>query len=128
RLAWTALMVSIFLPCGAGSVHAQEDGGLSHQIDESVLDSASLHETSSGLPQFDPTWFASQLFWLLVAFGVLYLFFSKRTLPDLSSIIENRKNHIKADLDQAEELTTQAETVQSHYEQSLQGARNQAAV
>src|SRR5690606_31110691 len=76
---------------------------------------------------FDPTWFASQLFWLLVAFAVLYLIFSRRTLPVLSSIIENRKNHIQSDLDQAESLTDEAEAVQNAYEQGLQGARNDAS-
>lgn len=85
------------------------------------------HEAASGgLPQFDPTWFASQLFWLAIAFGVMYLVFSRRTLPDLSSIIENRKNHIQADLDQAEDLTSQAEGVQDAYESGLQGARDRA--
>lgn len=82
--------------------------------------------SSGGLPQFDPTWFPSQLFWLAVTFFVLYLFFSKKTLPEISSVIENRRNHIRSDLDMAEKLTADAEAVQAAYENGLQSARDQA--
>lgn len=83
-------------------------------------------ESSGGLPQFDPTWFPSQIFWLAVAFFVMYLFFSKKTLPEISSVIENRRNHIRSDLDMAEKLTADAEAVQTAYENGLQSARDQA--
>lgn len=82
--------------------------------------------SSGGLPQFDPTWFPSQVFWLAVAFFVMYLFFSKKTLPEISSVIENRRNHIRSDLDMAEKLTADAEAVQTAYENGLQSARDQA--
>lgn len=82
--------------------------------------------SSGGLPQFDPTWFPSQIFWLTAAFFVLYLFFSKKTLPEISSVIENRRNHIRSDLDMAEKLTADAEAVQTAYENGLQSARDQA--
>lgn len=83
--------------------------------------------SAGGLPQFDPTWFASQVFWLLLAFGLLYTVFSRKSLPAISSIIETRKTHIQSDLDLAEKLTSEAEVVQGAYEQSLQGARDQAS-
>jgi F-type H+-transporting ATPase subunit b len=83
--------------------------------------------SSGGLPQFDPTWFPSQIFWLAVAFFVLYLFFSKKTLPEISSVIENRRNHIRSDLDMAEKLTEDAEKVQAAYENGLQSARDTAS-
>lgn len=82
--------------------------------------------SSGGLPQFDPTWFPSQLFWLAAAFFIMYLFFSKKTLPEISSVIENRRNHIRSDLDMAEKLTADAEAVQTAYENGLQSARDQA--
>ena len=84
------------------------------------------HASSGGLPQFDPTWYASQAFWLVITFSILYAIFARRTLPNLSSIIENRKNHIQSDLEQAENLTSQAETVQGAYEKSLSGARERS--
>lgn len=83
-------------------------------------------EAKGGLPQFDPTWFASQIFWLLVFFAFLYAFFSRKTLPEISSVIENRKNQIRADLESAEKLTAQAENIQTAYENGLQKARESA--
>ncbi len=82
---------------------------------------------SGGLPQFDPTWFPSQLFWLAIAFGVMYLFFSRKTLPEISSVIDNRRNHIQSDLELADKLTKEAESVQEAYEGSLQSAREEAS-
>ncbi len=86
------------------------------------------HEASSGgLPQFDPTWFASQVFWLAIAFAFLYFFFARKTLPDISGVIENRRTHIESDLELADKLTKEAEDVQEAYEQSLSSAREQAS-
>lgn len=99
---------------------------MAQEIADAMHEGVDAEHEGGGLPQFDPTWFASQAFWLLLAFGVMYLAFSRRTLPDISSIIENRKNHIQSDLDQAEDLTSQAESVQGAYEKGLQGARDQA--
>ncbi len=79
-----------------------------------------------GLPQFDPTWFVSQLFWLAIAFGVLYVVFAKKTLPNISSVIENRKNHIQSDLETAEKLTAEADEVQEINQKNLTTAQNDA--
>jgi F-type H+-transporting ATPase subunit b len=81
----------------------------------------------AGLPQFDPTWFASQIFWLVVAFIILYFFFSRKTLPEISGVIENRREHIQGDLDTADRLTREAEEVQNAYEESLEKARVEAS-
>lgn len=85
------------------------------------------HEASAGLPQLDPTWFASQIFWLLIVFGALYFIFSRSILPALSTTLENRHEHIQSDLDTAERLKEEAETVQSNYEAVLIDARAKAS-
>lgn len=82
--------------------------------------------TKGGLPQFDPTWFASQVFWLAVCFGILYLIFAKKTLPSISGVIENRKNHIQSDLEMAEKLTAEADAVHDGYQENLVKAQNNA--
>lgn len=82
--------------------------------------------SSGGLPQLDPTTYPSQIFWLIIAFGLLYIFFSSRTLPEVSSVLENRKDRISNDLNMAEQLKTDIETAQQTYEDSLKGARNKA--
>ncbi|MEM6781768.1 MAG: hypothetical protein AAF569_07890 [Pseudomonadota bacterium] len=80
-----------------------------------------------GLPQLDFSTYSPQIFWLIVIFGLMYFFFSKKSLPDLSSTIENRKNHIDADLSSAEKLQAEAEEVQQQYEAGLSEARSNAA-
>lgn len=123
----TLKKVEEFLNPNAAKDPALAGEPLASEIADAMHEGAEDHAGSGGLPQFDPTWFASQAFWLLVVFAILYATFARRTLPDISSIIENRKNHIQSDLDQAEDLTSEAESVQAAYEKGLQGARDQAA-
>ena len=88
---------------------------------------ASGHEKQAGLPQFDITTFPSQIFWLVVAFALLYVLFSSRVLPDISAVIEKRKKSIESDLLEAEKLQAEAENVQATYEKSIDDARHAAA-
>ena len=83
-------------------------------------------EKAGGLPQMDPTWFASQIFWLVVLFAGLYFIFSQKVLPNLSSTLENRREHIQGDLDTAETLKKEAESVHNDYETILEEARTKA--
>ena len=83
-------------------------------------------EKSAGLPQFDPSTFPTQIFWLLILFGVLYVFFAKKTLPEISSVIEMRTEHIQNDLNTAEKLRKEAEETQAAYEKKLDDARKKA--
>lgn len=80
-----------------------------------------------GLPQLDPTWFASQTFWLVVVFSALYFIFARSILPSISNTLENRHEHIQGDLDTAERLKEEAETVHQSYEESLEKARSKAS-
>lgn len=82
---------------------------------------------SGGLPQFDPSSFSSQIFWMLLTFAVLYLVFARRVLPKISSVIENRNEHVAGDRNTAQRLTDEAESVQAAYEASLNHARAEAA-
>lgn len=86
------------------------------------------HEAaSSGLPQLDISTFPSQLFWLAATFAVLYFIFSKKSLPEISSVLENRREHIQSDLETAESLRTQAEQAQDTYESGLNNARKESS-
>lgn len=84
------------------------------------------HAEAVGLPQFDPSSFASQVFWLAIIFAVLYIFFSKKTLPEISSVIEDRQVHIQDDLDMANQLKQEAETVHQTYEDLMDQARHKS--
>ncbi len=85
------------------------------------------HHEVAGLPQLDPSSFASQTFWLILVFVILYIFFAKKSLPALSQTIESRAERIQNDLDSAQRLKEEVETVQSAYEESLATARSKAA-
>lgn len=91
--------------------------------------SAAAHgaEASAGLPQFDPSSFPSQVFWLAVMFAILYMFFSRKTLPEISRIIEKRAEHITRDLNTAEELRKEAQEIQQAYEDKLNEAKVRAS-
>lgn len=81
---------------------------------------------SSGLPQLDPSTYPSQIFWLVILFGVLYLVFSRRVLPTISSTLENRREHIDSGFSTAEKLQKEAAEVHDAYEKILHDARLKA--
>lgn len=81
---------------------------------------------SSGLPQLDMTWWPSQLFWLAVTFGVLYWAMAGRFLPALGAAIEERRDRVADDLDQAGDFKRQAEDAETAYNQSLADAKAKA--
>lgn len=84
-------------------------------------------EKVHGLPQMDPTWFASQLFWLGLMFVVLYLVFGRIVLPALSGTIENRRERIQSDLDQARTMKDDAQNVLEEYEKLMADAHKKAS-
>ncbi len=84
-------------------------------------------ESTPGLPQLDTATYPGQLFWLAVTFGILYLIFSKKSLPEISNVLENRQQHIQSDLETAERLRSDAERAQHTYEASLEKARAESA-
>jgi len=84
-------------------------------------------DAASGVfPPFDPTYFASQLFWLAISFAVLYFLLSRWLLPRIGSAIEERKDRIADDLDAAAGLKAQADDAVKAYEKSLADARAKA--
>ena len=81
---------------------------------------------SASLPQLDATWWPSQLFWLAFTFGVLYWLMAGKFLPRLGGAIEERRDRIADDLDQAAEFKPQAEDAEDAYNKALADARAKA--
>ena len=79
-----------------------------------------------GLPQLDPTWYPSQLFWLAVTFLYLYVVMSRLIVPRIHEVLENRQERISHDLDWAASLKSDAEQAQDTYETALTDARGKA--
>ncbi len=82
------------------------------------------HEGSGVFPPFDPSHFASQLFWLALSFGAFYFFISRVALPRIGDVLETRATRIAKDLDEANAMKAEADNALAAYEQSLATARN----
>jgi F-type H+-transporting ATPase subunit b len=82
------------------------------------------HGAKPGLPQLDHTTFASQLFWLVVCFVVLYLVISRVAAPKIGGVIQDRANRIKGDLDTAAAAKRDSEAAVAGYEKALADARS----
>lgn len=84
-------------------------------------------EAKGGLPQLDTSTWASQIFWLLIAFILLYLLMSRVFLPRLGGVIEQRRQRIADDFDKAAEFKRQADEAEAAYKQALADARARAS-
>ncbi|MGJ3232486.1 MAG: F0F1 ATP synthase subunit B' [Oceanicaulis sp.] len=78
-------------------------------------------------PPFDPTYFASQLFWLAISFALLYLLLSRFVLPRIGGAIEERRDRIADNLDAAADMKAQADETVKAYEKELADARARAS-
>jgi F-type H+-transporting ATPase subunit b len=77
-------------------------------------------------PPFDPSTFAPQLIWLAITFAALYFVMSRIALPNIGSVLEERRDRIKRDLDQAERMKAETDAALKAYEQALADARGKA--
>ena len=64
---------------------------------------------SGGMPQLDPEFWFSQIFWLTITFGILYLVLSKIILPKISDNLETRKSQVLDNLELAEKQRNDSE-------------------
>jgi len=86
---------------------------------------ANLLAAEAGMPQLDPTYWASQAFWLILIFSLLYLTLSKMFLPKIKESIDDRENKIKDDLDEAQKLKSIAEEKLKDYETTIENAKKE---
>jgi F-type H+-transporting ATPase subunit b len=78
------------------------------------------------MPQFDPTTFAPQLFWLAITFVLLYVLMSKIALPRIGEVLDERQRRIDDNLDKAAQLKAEAEAAVAAYEKALAESRAHA--
>lgn len=69
------------------------------------------HTAHHNFPAFDSTYFLSHAFWLLVSFGLFYLFVSKVIVPMVGVVLEMRHAKIASDLDNASILRNEANAI-----------------
>ncbi|MBF0189827.1 MAG: F0F1 ATP synthase subunit B [Magnetococcales bacterium] len=82
---------------------------------------------SSGLPQFEPSVFGSQIFWTVVSFFLLMLLLKKYVLPAIINILDSRASRIADDLQKAEQARKEGERLLTNYQGQLVAARQMAA-
>ena len=81
---------------------------------------------SGGMPQLNPEFWISQIFWLTITFGILYVVLSKLILPKISANLEIRKSQILENIEAAEKQREESELKIEEYEKIVQGSKNEA--
>jgi F-type H+-transporting ATPase subunit b len=71
------------------------------------------------MPQFDVSSFGTQLFWLTLAFGILYIVISKIIAPKAESIIINRNRYLEENITASERDSALAESLRKEKEMKL---------
>ncbi|MBL1430244.1 MAG: F0F1 ATP synthase subunit B' [Robiginitomaculum sp.] len=90
------------------------------------LASEELASSGTGMPQLDFSTFPSQIFWLAIAFGILYLALSRIFIPRIGGVLEERCDRIADDLDMAVSMKADADAAVIAYESSLKKAAERA--
>ncbi|MCS6878489.1 MAG: hypothetical protein N2038_07580 [Geminicoccaceae bacterium] len=80
----------------------------------------------SALPQLDSRTYPSQIFWLVVSFGLLYWLLKTKAIPRIADILETRQDRINADLDRAARLRAEAEAALKEHDRIVAQAQAEA--
>jgi F-type H+-transporting ATPase subunit b len=78
------------------------------------------------MPQLNPEFFATQIFWLVITFVFLYLLLSTIALPRIAAVLEVRQRRIDDNLLKAAVLKAEADVIIKAYEQVLAESRAKA--
>jgi F-type H+-transporting ATPase subunit b len=79
------------------------------------------------MPQLDPYWILSQVFWLALSFAALYFVMARVGLPRLGSVLLTRREQIEGDLQVAEAARIQSDVLAQQNEVQIKSARSRAA-
>ena len=74
---------------------------------------------SGGMPQLNPEFWISQIFWLTLTFGVLYFVLSRLILPKISANLELRKSQIQENIEAAEKQRENSESKIKEYDEII---------
>ena len=81
---------------------------------------------SGGMPQLNPEFWVSQIFWLTLTFGILYLVLSKLILPKISANLELRKSQIQENVEAAEKQRESSESKLKEYDEIISKSKIEA--
>ena len=92
----------------------------------SLLSYGKAFASSEGMPQLNPEFWISQIFWLTLIFGSLYVLLSKLILPKISDNLESRKSQITENIESAEKQRKESDQKLKDYEKLINDAKNEA--
>ncbi len=92
-----------------------------------IVMNTDLFAAEAGMPQLDPTYWASQAFWLILVFTILYISISKFYLPKIKNNLDDRENKIKEDLENANKFKEQSDAKLKEYESILENAKKEVS-
>ena len=81
---------------------------------------------SGGMPQLNPEFWISQIFWLTLTFGILYVVLSKLILPKISVNLELRKSRIQENIEAAESQRENSESKLKEYDEIISKSKLEA--
>ncbi len=81
---------------------------------------------SGGMPQLNPEFWISQIFWLTLTFGILYVILSKLILPKISANLELRKSQIQENIEAAEKQRKESESKLEEYDKIISKTKLEA--
>ncbi len=81
---------------------------------------------SGGMPQLNPEFWISQIFWLTLTFGILYVVLSKLILPKISANLELRKSQIQENIEAAEKQRESSEAKLKEYDDIISRSKLEA--
>jgi len=79
-----------------------------------------------GMPQLNPEYWISQIFWLIVVFTILYLILSRFILPKINGNLETRKSQILRNLEDTQKFKEESEKKIKDYETIIDEAKQKA--
>ena len=91
-----------------------------------VLNTNRAFGAEGGMPQLNPEFWASQIFWLILIFSSLYIIMWKLFLPKITDSIENRKSRIISDLNETQKLKENAEKKLREYNKIIEDTKKEA--
>ena len=84
-----------------------------------VLTTYAQSGESGGMPQLNPEFWISQIVWLVLTFGILYVVLSKLILPKISDNLESRKSQILENIEMAEAQREESEKKLREFEKII---------
>mgnify|MGYP001250496218 CR=1 FL=1 len=81
---------------------------------------------SVGMPQLNPEFWISQIFWLVLTFSILFVVLSKFILPKISENLESRKSKILENIQLAEKQREESENKIKEFEKIILDSKNDA--